>query len=224
MIPKIIHQIWIGPFEMPDIEKQYVKDIKLNNPNFEHRLWTNDNVPRLPEKLQKIYNKYGEHEDYAFQADILRLFLIFEYGGLYFDVDFKHVGSLENAEFLNYDGVFTYHKTENSFWEEDLTIPNGIFGAIKHSEIFKFLLDDIDEIEPWTGPSWLGASVRKYFNLLSDTSHDIVLGKLREKNFCYYPYHSLENNYIKHYALASWMPENKLELKAGNINFQKGKK
>lgn len=221
---QIIHQIWVGPYEMPDIEKEYVNSIKINNPSFEHVLWTNQTIPTLPDKLQRIINKYALSKDYAFQADILRLFLVHEYGGLYLDVDFKYIGPFDKNEFINYEGIFYYHSTDNPSWAPDVTIPNGIFGATKNSKITQFLIDNINETQSWTGPSWMGKTVRAYLNLSEDALHSEVQSKLLEHNISYCPFKVLEQKYVKHLALASWTPENKKAFMQNNINFQKGLK
>jgi hypothetical protein len=221
---KIIHQIWVGPYEMPDLEREYVNGIRHNNTMFDHILWTNDNLPTLPSKLKRIYDEMGTREDYAFQADILRLFVVYEFGGLYLDVDFKPVGSFDTASFVHQDGVFFYHQSTNPEWGADLTSPNGIFGAKKHSDIIGFMIDSIDEKDWWVGPSWMGKTIRKYFSFSENTSHDELSTALQQKNFSYYPFHLLEQNYVKHLALASWIPEHRTHFKNGNVNFQKGKK
>jgi hypothetical protein len=70
----------------------------------------------------------------------------------------------------------------------------------------------------------MGQTIRKYFNLPENTSHEELEARLREKNFTYYPFHLLEEQYVRHLALASWIPEHRLQFKNGNINFQKGVK
>ena len=49
---KIIHQIWVGEYEMPNKEKYFLERCKKINPDFIHILWTNENLPILPEKVQ----------------------------------------------------------------------------------------------------------------------------------------------------------------------------
>lgn len=221
---KIIHQIWVGPYSLPDIEKEYTLRIKENNSDFEYMFWTDKNVPTLPENLQKVYDILGKNEDYAFQADLLRLFVVYKYGGLYLDVDYKYIGSFTNSPFFDYSGVFFYHPTVHPTWGGDFTIPNGIFGAEKESEILKYLMNTITEQKHWMGPSWLGVEIRNFLNLKENESHNVVEQELLNRNFLYYSYNELQKTYVIHNALASWVPEHKKEFKSGNINFQKGKK
>lgn len=79
-IPKIIHFIWVGTKPFPfdkniKIWKSYHSDWKFN-------LWTDSNIPLLYN--QDIYNKVPIE---AIKADILRIELLYNYGGIYIDVD-----------------------------------------------------------------------------------------------------------------------------------------
>lgn len=221
---KIIHQIWIGPYEMPEIEQEYSLSIKNNNSECEYMFWTDNNIPQLPYNLQEIYDILGKAEDYAFQADLMRLFLVYTYGGLYLDVDYKYINTFEKSNFFDYDGIFFYHPSYNTDWGGDFTIPNGIFGSKKKSKILEYIISTLTKENYWMGPSFLGSEVRRFLQLNQNESHDIVKSKLSDINFLYYSYDDLQNNYVVHNALASWIPEHKKEFQNGNVNFQKGKK
>jgi mannosyltransferase OCH1-like enzyme len=132
---KIIHQIWVGPYQMPDRDKEFVREVKEINSQWEHIFWDNNNLPKLPEKIQKIYDFFEIHEDYAHQADILRLYLIKEYGGIYLDIDFKCIKGFNDTNLELYDGLFCYHNGN------DYTMPNGILGATKNSAVINFIYD-----------------------------------------------------------------------------------
>ena len=76
MIPKIIHQIWVGEYRIPKREKNLIEEVKQKHPEFEHILWTNDNIPTLPPVLKEVYDLFGSRKHYTFQADLLRIFII----------------------------------------------------------------------------------------------------------------------------------------------------
>ena len=42
MIPKIIHQLWIGPDPMPKHCVEFCEEMKDMNPEFEYKLWGNE--------------------------------------------------------------------------------------------------------------------------------------------------------------------------------------
>lgn len=81
-IPKIIHVIWLGS-EIPEKYENWQqtwKDMK----GWEYRLWTDREVETLTLANRDLYeksNNYGE------KSDILRLELLYQFGGLYVDTD-----------------------------------------------------------------------------------------------------------------------------------------
>ena len=210
---KIIHQIWVGPYEMPDRERLFVQMVKDKNKTYEHKLWTNDNIPELPDNLKELYQKFELAEDYAHQADILRIFLIAKYGGIYMDVDFHCVGSLDNTDLSQSNGFFCYHGGN------DYTMPNGVFGLSKSAEIAQFLLDSVQPDNGWYGPSWLGDKVKEFLGFNRETDHELVKQGLDNIGIKYIMFPYWETKFFRHHALYSWSPENKANFKNGNINY-----
>lgn len=210
---KIIHQIWVGPYEIPDREKKYIRSIQEHHKDLEYIFWTNDNLPKLPDKVEELFKIFELQKDYAHQADILRIFLIEQYGGVYLDIDFELVNGLDYSLF-NYEGLFCTHGGT------DWTMPNGIFGGSRNSDIMKYLVEQIDINKGgWYGPSWLGDTVKKYLGFERETDHNLVDEKLKLLNIKYLPYQTLEREMIRHRSLYSWSPENKRNFESGNINY-----
>ncbi len=79
-IPKIIHIIWIGPEKCP--YKKGIQSYRDNNPDWEVKVWTDDNLPEIINK--KVYEKMTS---WAAKADVLRLELLYRFGGIYADAD-----------------------------------------------------------------------------------------------------------------------------------------
>jgi hypothetical protein len=83
MIPKIIHQIWIGPNPAPT---KFMNTWKDKNPDFEYIRWNEEEI----KKKQHIFsckNRVNEIEEICGQADIIRWEILYEYGGIYIDAD-----------------------------------------------------------------------------------------------------------------------------------------
>lgn len=200
---------------MPDREKLFTKEIREAHQDLEYMIWTNENLPDLPDNIKKLYQDFELKKDYAHQADLLRIYVVAKYGGIYLDVDFKLVNGFDRKLF-DYDGFFCYHGGN------DWTMPNGIFGGSKDSEIMNYLVSEIDHTKSgWYGPSWLGDTVKKYFGFQRETPHEEVDKKLQEINIKYLTFQRLENEMIRHLALYSWGPENKKKFEEGNINYIK---
>lgn len=84
MIPKIIHYCWFGRGEMPDKEKMCIETWKRNFPDYELRLWSEDNF----NYKQCLFAKQAyENKKYAFVSDYVRAKVLYEYGGIYLDTD-----------------------------------------------------------------------------------------------------------------------------------------
>jgi|LauGreSBDMM110SN_4_FD.fasta_scaffold47131_3 mannosyltransferase OCH1-like enzyme len=211
---KIIHQIWVGPYEMPNREKDFVERMKLMNPDWDHILWTDENLPELPDAIKRRCNMFFSQKDYVHAADVLRVFLVNKFGGIYLDVDFNPVSPLSQSGITEHEAVFFCHGGE------DYTMPNQCFGSSKNSEISEYLLSQISsDFGGWYGPSWLGETVKKYIKVPYETDHGTVGEKLKEKNIGYMSYSELEEKYCKHKSLYSWSPENKRNFEEGNINY-----
>ena len=92
MIPKIIHQLWIGPDPMPQHCVEFCKEMKEMNPEFEHKLWGNEVLQEFKEdKYLYSYLELNSGIPIAFICDRIRLLLLNKYGGIYLDVDCKPI-------------------------------------------------------------------------------------------------------------------------------------
>jgi mannosyltransferase OCH1-like enzyme len=201
-IPKIIHQIWIGPYNIPLREKQFCKNIQdLHKDEYTYMFWTDTTMlnAEMPDEIQKVYNKFYSDKDFAFCADVLRVWVVYNYGGFYLDVDFDCKKKLDY--FFTYSNLFFYHN------DLDTTIPCGLFAGSKHSNILKYLVDHIKLTINWYGPSWMGNTIRKYYGFDDNTKQNEIKNKMIQENNEYYSYSEFENIYARHFGLNSWCPE-----------------
>ncbi len=85
MIPQIIHYCWFGRGEMPQLAKDCIASWHKYMPDWEYKLWNEDNfdVNQIP-YVKEAY----EAKKYAFVSDYVRLWALYNEGGLYMDVDF----------------------------------------------------------------------------------------------------------------------------------------
>eukprot|EP00931_Biecheleriopsis_adriatica_P086147 TRINITY_DN60866_c0_g1_i1.p1 TRINITY_DN60866_c0_g1~~TRINITY_DN60866_c0_g1_i1.p1 ORF type:complete len:858 (+),score=154.41 TRINITY_DN60866_c0_g1_i1:90-2576(+) len=84
-IPKVIHQIWIGPKEPPCL---WIDTFRVEYcsqyPSWGFQLWSDAEVENLPMINEQIYR---EEKMWQCKADILRLEFLWHHGGLYVDAD-----------------------------------------------------------------------------------------------------------------------------------------
>ncbi len=85
-IPKIIHYCWFGKKEIPRKEAECIASWKKFFPDYELRLWNEDNIGLE----QCAYAKQAYEQGlFAFVSDYVRAKVLYEYGGIYLDADVK---------------------------------------------------------------------------------------------------------------------------------------
>jgi len=82
-IPKIIHQIWIGPKPKPT---KFMDTWKEKNPDFEYICWSEEEIEKR-QFVFKCQEKIDEIEEINGKADILRWEILYKYGGVFLDAD-----------------------------------------------------------------------------------------------------------------------------------------
>lgn len=88
MIPKIIHQIWIGPNKRPDCWMNTFKiDYIKMNPSWKYKLWNEENIAELFTNFPVIKQIYESEKTYNGKSDILRYLILYKHGGVYVDAD-----------------------------------------------------------------------------------------------------------------------------------------
>jgi GT2 family glycosyltransferase len=83
MIPRIIHQIWIGPKPSPIKHMDTWKD---KNPGFEYIRWTESELKNRGMVLE-CGNRIDEMDEINGKADIVRWEILYKYGGVFLDAD-----------------------------------------------------------------------------------------------------------------------------------------
>ena len=92
-IPKIIHYCWFGGKPMPELVERCIASWKKHMPEWEYRLWTEDNfdIASAPQYVLEAY----EAKKYAFVSDYVRLWALEQEGGVYLDTDVEVLRSFE---------------------------------------------------------------------------------------------------------------------------------
>lgn len=92
MIPKKIHYCWFGRGEMPQAAKDCMASWKKYMPDWEYKLWNEDNFDVHCNAYCSEAYKAGK---YAFVSDVARLKALHDDGGLYLDTDVEVFRSFE---------------------------------------------------------------------------------------------------------------------------------
>jgi mannosyltransferase OCH1-like enzyme len=91
VIPKIIHQIWVGNSPIPKQSEVYIQKIKELHPDYEYKLWTNNDITEENFINIEFIKKQTKN---AQKADIMRYEILYKYGGIYLDIDMEVFQSL----------------------------------------------------------------------------------------------------------------------------------
>jgi mannosyltransferase OCH1-like enzyme len=95
-VPAIIHQTWRDANTIPMSWQQASNSCRSLHPNYEYRLWTDQDGRRLIEKEFPCLLSTFDSYPYDIQrADIIRLIVLYVYGGIYLDFDIVCLKSLD---------------------------------------------------------------------------------------------------------------------------------
>lgn len=193
-IPKVIHQIWIG-----DQSKKPIKLIntwKNKNPNWDHILWTEENLPKLI-----CQEQYDLCPSMSGKADIIRYQLLHDYGGFFIDADSECIKSLDD-DLLDNEAFCCW---ENEFVRPGL-MSNGYLASIPGNEFLKKIIESIGSrtdmsyhpLDTWriTGPTLLTNVVCRmlYNNMTIYPSHYFI-----PRHYCGLEYRGRGKVYAKQY-------------------------
>lgn len=92
-IPKIIHYCWFGGNPLPEIAKKCIESWKKYCPDYEIKEWNESNFDiNCCEYIQEAYNA----QKWAFVSDYARFYILYNYGGVYFDTDVELIRPIED--------------------------------------------------------------------------------------------------------------------------------
>ena len=116
MIPKIIHYCWFSGDKFPYLVKQCIKSWRKILPDYEFKLWDSNSCDF--NSVQYIKEAY-ENKQWAFVSDYIRLYALYNYGGIYLDSDVlvkQRFDEWHNLRFFT--GIETRNPEHSNFWIE----------------------------------------------------------------------------------------------------------
>lgn len=93
MIPKIIHYCWFGRNPLPKSAQKCIASWRKFFPDYEIKEWNEDNfdVNMIPYTRDAYTAK-----KYAFVSDYARFWILYHYGGVYFDTDVEVIRPMDD--------------------------------------------------------------------------------------------------------------------------------
>lgn len=142
MIPKIIHYCWFGHNPLPSSAIKCINSWKTFFPDYEIKEWNEDNfdVNIIP-YTQEAY----EAKKYAFVSDYARFWILYKYGGLYFDTDVEVIKPMDD---IVAQGPFMGFEKPNENIKGSIAMPAPGLGLLAEQgqPIYKEILNYYDGI------------------------------------------------------------------------------
>ncbi|MDR0737560.1 MAG: glycosyl transferase [Prevotellaceae bacterium] len=104
MIPKTIHYCWFGGKPLPPLARKCIKSWEKYLPGYTIKRWDENNfdiniIPYTRDAYQM--------KKYAFVSDYARFWILYKYGGIYFDTDVEVIKPMDdilaNGGFMGYE-------------------------------------------------------------------------------------------------------------------------
>ena len=140
MIPKIIHYCWFGRGPLRELAQKCIASWKKYLPDYEIKEWNEDNfdvniIPYTAEAYQA--------KKYAFLSDYARFWILYRYGGIYFDTDVEVIRPMDDIiERGNFMGFETDPKPQLKADASEASVNPGLgMGVAPGLGIIKKMLD-----------------------------------------------------------------------------------
>lgn len=212
MIPKVIHYCWFGGNPLPKSAQKCIASWKKYLPDYEIKEWNESNfdVNIIPYTAEAYKAK-----KYAFVSDYARFWILYKYGGLYFDTDVEVIKNMDDiiakGPFMGCENeakagatpaqLGLYGEILDIYKDKHYILPDGTYSretvvTITTDLLCKYGLKNISDIQEVAG---VLIYPKEYF-----CPKDWITGKITFTNFTFT---------IHHYD-ASWLPwYQKLKLK-----------
>ncbi len=211
IIPKTIHQIWLGKSKIPEAFREFQQTwIAYHMGNgWNYKLWTDEDVEQM-----LLYNQefYDSTDNYGVKSDILRWELLYNFGGVYIDMDYECLAALDDFHYA-YDFYTAVQPLDTQF----VQLGAALVGARPYHPILKHCIETIkDDWHHKGAPTKTGpVHFTKSFYACAGLSNnkDIAFPA-----FYFYPLYCLATKYNKsewisdgafavHWWAKSWMPK-----------------
>lgn len=208
MIPKIIHYCWFGNKPKGKKELKCIESWKKYCPDYEIIEWNESNVNL---DMMPFVRQAYDAEKYAFVSDVVRLWALLNFGGIYFDTDVEIIRKFDDL--LEYDGFIGF--------ETSKFVASGLcLSAVDGNQIINEMYDFYSEISFFNDDGSLNAIGCPKVNTQVLINHGLKTnGEFQViENFAVFPVdyfnpyddptgklNVTENTYSIHWYSKSWM-------------------
>lgn len=211
MIPKKIHYCWFGRSEMPQLALDCIASWHKYMPDWEYKLWNEDNfdINAVP-YVKEAY----EAKKYAFVSDYVRLYALYNEGGVYFDVDFEVYKSFDSLLHWEAFAGFEGSKYSPLMMGVLASKPYGLWvkEQLGHYQERHFMNED-GSLDLTTNVKFVSERMREQGFVQNGVEQDYMDLHIFPVEY-FSPRNTMgqyirtENTYCDHLGLGSWMGEN----------------
>lgn len=223
MIPKIIHYVWLGQNPLPKETRECMDSWRTYLSDYELICWDDTLLGEIDCDFVK---EAMQERKYAFASDVIRLYVIYKYGGIYMDTDVMVYKSFDpllmNQAFIGREN--SMHQIAHTM---EVYLTTCCFGAEKGNAFIKRCLDyytnrhfitSSDKSLPpalrmdMTLNSYLFAVFAKEIGFNSSVLADRIQ-QCKDGGLTVYPQRFFDSTiitsdtYTKHLALGAWREE-----------------
>ncbi len=141
-IPSIIHYCWFGKKPLPKLAQKCLCSWEKFFPDYEIKEWNESN---FDVHICPYVEEAFEMKKWAFVSDYARFWILYHYGGIYFDVD---VEVIKNMDDLLYSGAFMACEPGHKFFNNlGLGVAPGLgMGANSGLDLYREILNTYEQI------------------------------------------------------------------------------
>ncbi|XP_046354723.1 inositol phosphoceramide mannosyltransferase 2-like isoform X2 [Haliotis rufescens] len=169
--PKIIHQTWRDT-QIPRKFEKWVRTWQRNHPGWTYILWTDESARQLiSDKYPSFLPVFDSYSEGIRRADALRYFILYEYGGVYADMDLESLKPLNPITF-KYSCILAQEPYEHSILDSNFEhlIINAFIACRKGHPFLKMVIDYLPSFSHmWnvldsTGPHFMTFAYRQFLS------------------------------------------------------------
>lgn len=209
MIPKIIHYCWLSGEEYPTLVKNCIDSWKKHLPDYQFICW---DTSKFDINICPYTKEAFKHKKYAFVSDYVRLYALYQMGGVYLDSDIEVLKSFDSL--LN-------NKAFTGF-ENKYSVAAWLLASEKENPLFKEFLSHYDDLHFEREDGTIDMTPNPYPITRQLLEHGLELNNELQKldYITVYPIdyfgaydsvtrelHTTDNSYAFHYYNGAWMSD-----------------
>ncbi|XP_074644372.1 uncharacterized protein LOC141901166 [Tubulanus polymorphus] len=179
-LPKRIHQTWKNEL-IPVAMKDAIASWNEIHPDYEYWFWTDELAEEfIAKRFPNYISMYRSYKLPIMRADAQRYFILYEFGGIYADLDMKVLRRLDDLVSVHTALIPQDHAVHRFiYWQvEDIPLNALMFSVPRHA-FFRKVIKDLpkvnvetksDDFLSKTGPFMLTREIREYNQTITNNS------------------------------------------------------